>query len=74
MKEVKKISPGEARFFPLFKRAYIPYYKYSSHSESSWNDVEYMKKKIIGSIADRDSVTKSFKKQEKTWKNDLKRY
>ena len=72
-KEAKKISQGEARLFSLCKRAGMPYYKYYSHSDSSCNDVEYTKKNIRGSIADHNSVTRSFKNQETSWKKEIKR-
>ena len=72
-KEVKKTSQGKAMFWFLCKRSGMPYSKYSSHSDSSCNDAEYKKNRISGSVDDRDSVAKSFKKQEKYWKKELKR-
>ena len=52
----------------------MPYSKYSSHSDISCNDAEYMKNKIIDIVADRNSSTNSFKKQDKPWNNYLNRY
>ena len=33
-----------------------------------------MKKKISGSVTDRNLFTKSFKKQQKYWKKEIKKY
>ena len=71
-KEIKKKSQGEARFLPLCKRSRIMYSKYSSQYYCSWNDADYKNKKISGSVSDRDSATKIFKKQEKYWIKELK--
>ena len=70
-KEVKKFTQSEEIFFPFCKRYEIPYSKNSYHSDSSWNDAEYMKK-FSGSISDRHTITKSFKKHEKSCKKELK--
>ena len=73
-KVVKKTSQDKEILFPFCKRAGVPQYNYYSNSDSSWNDVEYPKKNISVSVTDRDSVTKSSKKQDKHWKKELKRY
>ena len=56
------------------KKGYgVPYSQYFSHSNSSFNAVEYTTKNISVSVADRNYVTMIFKKQEKSWKKELKR-
>ena len=49
------------------------YSKWYSHYNSSCNDAEYTKKKFSGSVSDRDTITKSFKKQDKHCKKELRR-
>ena len=62
-KEVKETLQVEAIFFSLFNRAGITHSKYSSHSDSSWNDSGYMNnKKFSSSVSDRNTITKSFNK------------
>ena len=50
------------------------YSKYSPHSDSSFNYVEYTNKIFSKSVADRDTITKSFNKQENSWKKELKSF
>ena len=72
-KEVKKTSQGEVIFCSCCKRSGVTYSKYSSHSDNSCNDAEYMKKKINGRVSEHDSVTKSFEKQDLSCFSKLKR-
>ena len=71
-KSSKMTMQGTTRYCELYKKAGMPYCKYSSHSTSQCKDAAERKAKLSGGAKDRAEATNSWKKEYKMVAKQIK--